>query len=172
MSTKKQGDIIRKCKKCEVEKPIEAFELLAGYRKRTCRECRNKRQCELYAKNDAMKAARKSYMRLQYTDHRNRVFDHYGRQCACCGESEPLFLSVDHVNNDGHLQRRSPGKTSHNNIYGWLVRNGFPDGFQILCSNCNHGKHRNGGVCPHIQKVQRLELRLVPSSDGKRSARS
>jgi hypothetical protein len=34
--------------------------------------------------------------------------------------------------------------------------------------NCNHGKHRNGGVCPHQDgKVQRLERELVGSSDPK-----
>jgi hypothetical protein len=22
--------------------------------------------------------------------------------------------------------------------------------YQLLCSNCNHGKHLNNGVCPHL----------------------
>jgi hypothetical protein len=29
------------------------------------------------------------------------------------------------------------------------VKQGFPDGFQTLCFNCNVGKYKNGGVCPH-----------------------
>ena len=34
-----------------------------------------------------------------------RVLDHYGRACSCCGETEPAFLTIDHVNNDGAEHR-------------------------------------------------------------------
>ena len=34
-------------------------------------------------------------------------------------------------------------------MYGWLRRNSYPEGFQVLCHNCNLGKKINGGVCPH-----------------------
>ncbi len=34
----------------------------------------------------------------------------------------------------------------------WLKANNFPPGFQTLCHNCNIGKHRNKGICPHKQK--------------------
>jgi len=84
-----------------------------------------------------------------YEDHKNKVFNHYGDKCLCCGETIKLFLTVDHINNDGYLHRKQVGRSSHNNIYGWLVRNNFPNDFQILCMNCNQGKHRNNGICPH-----------------------
>lgn len=38
---------------------------------------------------------------------KQKVFDHYGERCACCGETERLFLTLDHVNNDGAEHRRS-----------------------------------------------------------------
>jgi hypothetical protein len=79
-----------------------------------------------------------------------------GFQCACCGETTEAFLSIDHMNNDGAEHRRI---VPHRKIYKWLARNGYPEGFQILCMNCNFGKARNGGVCPHESeslKVQRL----------------
>jgi hypothetical protein len=82
---------------------------------------------------------------------RRQVFMAYGGySCKCCGETEPLFLSIDHVNNDGAEMRRS-GVHSRGgtHFYQWLRKSGFPDGFQVLCMNCNVGKHRNGGVCPH-----------------------
>lgn len=79
-----------------------------------------------------------------------KVLDHYGARCACCGESNPLFLSVDHVNNDGAEHRASIGQqASPSRVRKWIIEHGFPDGFQILCFNCNLGKARNGGVCPH-----------------------
>lgn len=74
------------------------------------------------------------------------VLDQYGGQCACCGLAEPLFLTVDHINNDGAAHRRKIGP---HGIYKWLIQNRFPNGFQLLCFNCNCGRARNGGVCPH-----------------------
>ena len=78
-----------------------------------------------------------------------------GYECACCGETEPLFLSIDHVNNDGAEHRRQLGKFDGNGkgagsqTMKWLKDNGYPEGFQVLCMNCNHGKARNNGICPH-----------------------
>jgi hypothetical protein len=34
------------------------------------------------------------------------------------------------------------------NIYPWIIRNGFPAGFRVLCHNCNIALARYG-VCPH-----------------------
>jgi hypothetical protein len=82
---------------------------------------------------------------------RQEVFAAYGGStCRCCGETHKMFLTIDHVGNDGAEMRRtgthSRGGTA---FYQWLRKNGFPEGFQVLCMNCNFGKHRNGGVCPH-----------------------
>jgi hypothetical protein len=73
------------------------------------------------------------------------VFNHYGKVCACCGESNPIFLSIDHINGGGTKQRKS----GERKICVWLFRNNFPSGFQTLCFNCNWGKHLNHGICPH-----------------------
>lgn len=81
---------------------------------------------------------------------RREVIAHLGGKCVCCGETEFTFLCVDHVNNDGNAHRRVIG----NEICSWLKRNCYPPGFQILCRNCNYGKHLNGGVCPHQRRLQ------------------
>ena len=83
---------------------------------------------------------------------KNAIFDHYGRKCACCGETIATFLSIDHVKNDGSVHRRSlTGCKSGGSISVYLdiIRRGFPDDFQVLCMNCQFGKRMNGGVCPH-----------------------
>jgi hypothetical protein len=84
--------------------------------------------------------------REQSYRYRAAVLDHYGPFCVCCGEAETTFLTVDHMNNDGAEHRRTDPSAS--NIYFWLVRNDFPEGFQILCWNCNAAKQFRGG-CPH-----------------------
>lgn len=76
------------------------------------------------------------------------VYNHYNRKCACCGELEEKFLSIDHINNDGYLNRKHGGGSSSNLIQR-IIRQGFPDTYQILCMNCNCGKARNNGICPH-----------------------
>jgi predicted restriction endonuclease len=109
------------------------------------------RRKELHAGDRKKKA--NDYMKRRYVIYRKIVIGAYGSQCACCGEKEPLFLEVDHINNDGNIHRKKIGTSGRAIIY-WLVVNNFPDGFQLLCSNCNQGKKKNGGICPHIKKDQ------------------
>jgi hypothetical protein len=93
-------------------------------------------------------AARSSRSRTRR--HRERVFAHYGTECVCCGESEPLFLTIDHINGGGRAHHREiKGTPGAGTFYNWLISQEFPEGFQVLCFNCNSGRHRNGGTCPH-----------------------
>lgn len=92
---------------------------------------------------------------------------HYGSCCACCGEAEPKFLVVDHINNDGARHREEIGQGarkigSGSVMHAWLVANDFPDGFQLLCANCNMAK-QNGG-CPHALVGEWLSAGLQPQS--------
>lgn len=82
---------------------------------------------------------------------KDAVFTAYGGyKCSCCGETEPMFLSIDHVHNDGAKERKSGlYRGSGSAFYQWLRKNGFPSGYQVLCMNCQIGKHKNGGLCPH-----------------------
>jgi hypothetical protein len=84
---------------------------------------------------------------------RKAVFDAYGgERCACCGETERKFLTLDHINNDGAADRmKIAGKRTASGwtTYRYLHSKGFPPGYQVLCMNCNFGKRMNQGVCPH-----------------------
>jgi hypothetical protein len=72
-----------------------------------------------------------------------------GFKCACCCETTPEFLSLDHMNNDGAERRRELGQQGGLAFYKWLRDHRYPAGLQVLCMNCNFGKSRNGGTCPH-----------------------
>lgn len=82
------------------------------------------------------------------TTIKKTLMDHYGNICACCGETNPLFLTLDHMNNDGAKHRKLLSNSTE--IYRWLIKENYPEGYQVLCFNCNCGRARNGGVCPHI----------------------
>lgn len=88
---------------------------------------------------------------------RRETFAHYGETCACCGEHRRLFLSIDHMNNDGAKDRRET-KRAGVNFYAWLKVQEWPEGYQTLCHNCNLGRHLNGGTCPH--EIERLDAEV------------
>jgi hypothetical protein len=82
---------------------------------------------------------------------RQRVFTHYGGdppRCACCGEQQDAFLTLDHTNGDGGTHRKQVGSKGSNGVLYWLIRNNFPEGYSVLCWNCHMAKDRRGG-CPH-----------------------
>ena len=80
-----------------------------------------------------------------------KVFNAYGSKCACCGESEPIFLTMDHILNDGAKKRTIHGQSY--SFYRWIIKNNYPKDLQRLCRNCNWGKYANHGICPHRQGV-------------------
>jgi hypothetical protein len=79
------------------------------------------------------------------------VYEHYGGRCFCCGEDNIYFLSIDHVDNDGHTERWPNGsRITGVHLYRRIVKAGFPKKYQLLCMNCNFGKRMNNGICPHV----------------------
>jgi hypothetical protein len=97
-----------------------------------------------YAANlEKVKAAKK----LRHKKLKDQIYDHYGRECACCGENEEMFLTIGHINGDGAAHRRRARGAIR--MYLDIVRRGFPDDIRIECHNCNCGSFRNGGICPH-----------------------
>lgn len=77
------------------------------------------------------------------------VWNAYGNKCECCGELNSGFFTIDHIFNDGSIDRKEHGKGKH--IYQKLGRMGYPkDRYRLLCFNCNMGRAKNGGVCPHV----------------------
>ena len=88
---------------------------------------------------------------------REDILRHYGGEsplCACCGLNDLRVLTIDHIDGGGIAHRRITGKGMA--FYRWLQKNSYPDGFRVLCHNCNHVRgHVRGhvGPCPHELKV-------------------
>jgi hypothetical protein len=55
-----------------------------------------------------------------------------------CRVSDWRVLCIDHIGGGGGRHRKSIITP----FYNWLKRNGYPDGFQVLCENCNWMKTR------------------------------
>ena len=144
---------MRTCKDCEKVKDLTEFQVNGKYISHTCKVCHLAKARLRYAEyHNGNRANILVRMAARYASVKQRVLNHYGSSCKCCGEDESLFLTVDHIDNDGYKLRKKNGSGVQNNIYQWLASRNMPDGFQILCMNCNQGKHRNGGICPHVSR--------------------
>jgi len=94
----------------------------------------------------ARRLARESQARMR-KQRRDELVAAYGGKCSCakCPETNPAFLTLEHVNGGGKEHRQQLG--SH--TYEDLRRRGFPqDGYTLLCWNCN-AMTRGGKTCPH-----------------------
>lgn len=66
------------------------------------------------------------------------ILDHYGDICAYCGSTDNL--QIDHIDGNGAAHRKEMHIVAGNGTYAWLKKNGFPEGFQVLCKCCNGAK--------------------------------
>lgn len=161
-------DTGKRCTRCNEFRLLSEFSLQDGRRRNICKACLNEYSRLYYRRYRAVDPQRyrnpersREYSRRHRETHpeymerererqreRNRkkrdaVFDHYGRICICCGTTENL--TIDHLNGDGSDHRieiwGSP-KGGGSSMYHWLVAQGFPDGYQVLCMRCNQSKGR------------------------------
>jgi hypothetical protein len=122
MAARSQQIALGLCVACSDGEPLPGL--------RRCAAC--------YVKHYAIIARRRQRVK-------DAVFERYGTDCACCGETEPLFLSIDHINGGGTQERKATGRDH----YAALARGPVRGDLRILCHNCNRGRWLNGGECPH-----------------------
>ena len=147
---------IKQCIRCGKRKPISEFgknkRLKDGY-KSHCKDCGNKYNCE-WAKRrrkNVNRAVKKYYHKL-----RLEILIHYGGnppKCACCGESHIEFLTLDHIHGGGNKERKKYSKGGSYGLWLHLRKSNFPEGYRVLCMNCNHSIGHYS-YCPHKGKIK------------------
>jgi len=70
--------------------------------------------------------------KARYRIQRTALLEKYGKACAACGCTDPVVLTLDHVNDDGHLDRKEKAPKV---IYREALEQHRPD-LQVLCANC------------------------------------
>lgn len=78
----------------------------------------------------------------------------YGDHCNYCGEKDPLVLCVDHINNNGKLDRMQFGTSTA--FYRHLLKIKPRKDIQILCLNCNESKRIQNNHHNHHIHVEGL----------------
>ena len=112
-------------------------------------------RCKVYYEKTGKFSGRRKEILEHYRNKMKLEFLHaYGGKCACCGETESDFLTLEHTRHDGkdHRERIGSGIA----IYADLKKQGWPkDGYTIYCWNCQLAT-RFGKVCPHERQFSRL----------------
>jgi hypothetical protein len=166
----------KRCYKCKNDKQIDSFsrdKSRKDGRRSMCKECANAHKKEYRSKNkDKVKKYRKTYREKhpqngvgQYRKYREKriiyggtrrikikteVITHYGNgECSCvrCGFSDIRALTIDHINGNGKEHRSNNKYVNGNHVYEWLKKNGFPEGYQTLCMNCQYIKRSENHEC-------------------------
>jgi hypothetical protein len=70
---------------------------------------------------------------------RKRLLAFLGNKCVVCGQKDYMYLTIDHVNNDGGSLRHKESR--HGTSRGLLeYAKQHPEDLQILCANCHYAK--------------------------------
>lgn len=116
-----------------------------------CKSCHLKKNQEWRSlnPNKSSEYSRKNYLKNKqaFNDRSNKhrrklrleTLEKYGGKCVNCGIDDKDVLDIDHIFNDGSLDRKN--NLFAYNLYRELKKKGFPkDRYQILCKNCNWKK--------------------------------
>lgn len=130
---------------------------------------KNKERIKLYNQRPDVKEKVRSYWRSEkakeikrkyWRNKRIEAIKHYGGECDCCGIKEFEFLAFDHINGGGIKHKKEVG---YSDLFKWLIKNKYPEGFRILCHNCNQSLGHYG-YCPHkkdISEIIKLKYKML-----------
>ena len=86
-------------------------------------------------------------MRVRRKENKKFLYDYFGGKCNDCGETDIRVMSLDHINNDGSLDKVSEnGKRQISPTWYAklckLIKSGkkLPRDLQMLCFNCHAKK--------------------------------
>jgi hypothetical protein len=111
---------------------------------RLCKTCSRKRRDENYVEKERI------LQKKLHLKDKIEAFQHYCNGEIKCmnpnclvpnGARDIRVLSIDHISGGGNKHRKL---NSIYHIYHWLIKNNYPEGFQVLCMNCQFIKrHEN-----------------------------
>lgn len=156
MNRKKHGNV---CRVCYNEKHAE-------FQKKNCREYylihKDKRDKYSREKRQENPKLHNYISNRSYHKTRLEVLAHYSPDLSCvrCGFNEHISaLSIDHINGNGNKMRRN--LHDHGRICNWLKKNGLPEGFQVLCMNCQFIKrYENNESVSHLNRHENNECKV------------
>lgn len=160
----------RVCNHCKRELPLKEFVWGASYLRSICADCKRARDRAYYQQTREIQLVKRKRVYRVDPEHilrrvrrdtsiydavrKLQVLCHYSdNKCACviCGEDDMTCLSLDHIDGGGGEHRRRIG--SH--FYAWLIKQGYPEGYQTLCMNCQFKKRAHEEEFNNLEAIER-----------------
>ena len=79
------------------------------------------------------------------------VYSNGTMKCVMCGEHKLPCLSIDHIYGGGNKHRREL-RLAGVDFYRWLRKNEYPDGYRVLCANCQ---------CVEAERIQSAKVNVL-----------
>lgn len=151
---------MKKCKSCGEVKSLSDFHKHKGFKDGLylyCKVCTNQKNRESWRRYAEIRKSanrqwqhehkewRRDNVNKKYRELRDTVLNNYGGKCSICGFADKRALCIDHVNGNGLKERKL---TSAAGIMRRIIREGYPNDYQILCANCNLIKAINNREIP------------------------
>lgn len=144
---------IKKCTYCMAEKSVKEFRLRIdriNQIKAECKECeKTRRQKYNFEEPEMVKKWRQTHSRKMKLETLSNYSINGEIKCACCEEKTIEFLCIDHINGGGNKERKQL-KREGKSFYYYLKQKNYPEGYRILCYNCNMA-FGCFGYCPHTK---------------------
>jgi hypothetical protein len=104
--------------------------------KKTSRYLRNKDELNTFrrAKRELNKVEENVKQKKRRSAKKTEVYNILGSKCAVCSVTDVDVLCIDHVNNDGYLERINK---NYQRAIWHKILNGDDSNYQLLCFNCN-----------------------------------
>ena len=131
-------------------------EYLKEYREKN----KERRLADLYLWRQNNPEKQKAQLHRHKQKLKVEVLTHYAKgnlKCSC-GENDIRCLSIDHVDGGGNQQREELGVRGSTDFYLWLKQSKYPEGFQVLCMNCQWKKKPLSSEWAEKQKKLKLEV--------------
>ena len=129
---------------CELSTPIKHIQL------KLCEECYSS---YLYLKHMNKKTIYNSTKAKKYNQKiRIDCLKHYSKgslKCAKCGYGDLRALTIDHICGDGYEHRK---KIKTRQIGHYLKSHNYPEGYQVLCMNCQMIKKYDNNEMPYSKR--------------------
>lgn len=140
-------NIKRPCRFCGCELTDENWSPHNQQNRRyICRKCLNFQQRNVPSRRPEYRYHRERKYRNRI---RKEIIEMLGGKCVHCGMTDERCLQVDHINGNGHEERKiakKKGFSSNLWIYQQLKK-GHKDNYQLLCANCNYIKKFENREC-------------------------
>ncbi len=117
------------------------------YQKEYSKQYRNKNKEKAIINNREWRHKNAEHVALKKREERAKlketVLSHYSNQTMCClncGFNDIRALQLDHINNDGAKERKElfgDRTKAGTTFYRWIRQQNFPEGYSVLCANCN-----------------------------------